>query len=263
MKTLYEPSNALEAQILHDLLQQEGIETRINGAYLQGGVGELQASGLVRLVMEDEDYEQARTIIKRWEATEVPTGEPAVAKPPTKALTAALGGLLLGVVGTYSFFHIPINVDGNDYNYDGVLDERWRYSASGAFLGSTVDRNLDRKVDYQSQTNQKGEAVSAEADDDFDGIFETKIQIKNGSFEYIEVDTDGDALPNLKTYYKYGVAVSTEYINPLSGLPARVEHYRLGALTTAEVDTDNDGKLDKRYTYSNTAQITHEENIQQ
>jgi hypothetical protein len=126
-----------------------------------------------------------------------------------------------------------------------------------------MDRNFDRKVDYQSHTSQKGEVVSAESDDDFDSVFETKIQIKGGNFEYIEVDTDGDTLPNLKSYYKHGIAISIEYINPLSGLPARVEHYCLGELTTAEVDTDNDGKLDKRYTYSNTAQVTHEANIKQ
>ena len=263
MKTLYEPSNALEAQMLHDFLQQEGITTRIDGAYLQGGVGELPASGLVRLVVEDDDYEQARTIIKRWEATEIPTSTPAAAKPPTKAISAALGGLLIGVVGTYFFFYVPINADGIDHNHDGVLDERWRYSASGAFLGSTMDRNFDRKVDYRSHTNQRGDVVSAESDDDFDGIFETTIQIKGSNFEYIEVDTDGDTLPNLKSYYKHGIVVSTEYINPLSGLPVRVENYRLGELTTAEVDTDNDGKVDKRYTYSNTAQITHESNIKQ
>lgn len=263
MKTLYEPSNALEAQMLHDLLQQEGISTRIDGAYLQGGVGELPASGLVRLVVEDDDYEQARTIIKNWEATEIPTSTPTIAKPPTKAISAALGGLLLGVVSTYFFFHVPINVDGIDYNHDGVLDERWNFSASGAFLGSTMDRNFDRKVDYKSHTNQKGEVISAESDDDFDGVFETKIQFKGGNSEYIDVDTDNDTLPNLKSYYKHGILVSTEYINPHSGLPVRVEHYRLGVLTTAEVDTDKDGNLDKRYTYSNTAQITHEENIQQ
>lgn len=261
MKTLYEPSNALEAQMLHDLLQQEGITTRIDGAYLQGGVGELPASGLVRLVVEDDDYEQARTIIKRWEATEIPTSTPAVAKPPTKAISAALGGLLIGVVGTYFFFHVPINVNGIDHNHDGVLDERWRYSASGTFLGSTVDRNLDRKVDYLTHANLQGHVVSAEADDDFDGVFETKFQFKRGNLEFGEVDTDGDTLPNLKYYYKHGIYVSTEYINPLSGLPVRVEYFRLGMLTTAEVDTDNDGKLDKRYRYSNTAKITREENI--
>ncbi len=76
MKTLYEPSNALEAHMLHDLLQQEGIPSRVDGAYLQGAVGELPASGLVRLVVEDNDYEQARAVILRWEATEVPNPTP-------------------------------------------------------------------------------------------------------------------------------------------------------------------------------------------
>ncbi|NDP47753.1 MAG: hypothetical protein GZ085_05030 [Sulfuriferula multivorans] len=142
-----------------------------------------------------------------------------------------------------------------------MLDERWNYSASGAFLGSTVDRNFDRKADYRTHANQKPNLVTTEADDDFDGVFESKYRVKAGSFAYGEVDTDGDSYPDLKYYYKHGVLESTEYINSYSGLPVRVEHYRLGILTTAEVDTNDDGKLDKRYTYSNTAKIVREEAI--
>ena len=262
MKTLYEPSNALEAQMLHDLLLQEGISTRIDGAYLQGGVGELPASGLVRLVVEEHDYERGRDVIKRWEATEVPISI-APSSPPSKVLGAAIASLLIGVVGAYAFFHVPVAVDGNDYNGDGVLDERWNYSASGVFLGSIIDRNFDRKADYLTHANLKGHLVSAEADDDFDGIFESKYRFKAGDYEFGEVDTDGDSYPDLKHYYKHGVLESAEFINPYSGLPVRVEHYRLGKLTSSEVDTDNDGKLDTRYAYSNTANVTREEPVAQ
>lgn len=261
MKTLYEPSNVLEAHMLQDLLKQEGIHSRLDGAYLQGGVGELPASGLVRLVIEDDDYEHARAVIRRWEATEVSEPTAPTPKPQSKGFGALLAGVMVGVVGSYLFFRAPLNNEGIDYNHDGVLDQVWRYSPSGAFLGSKVDRNLDGKMDYVDTTNEQGHLVSAESDDDFDGVFETRYRLHTGNYESAEVDTDGDTLVDLKTAYRHGVLDSAEYINPYTGLPVRIEHYRLGILTTAEVDTDKDGRLDTRYAYSSTAEITGKQAI--
>lgn len=260
MKILYEPTNALEAQMLHDFLKQEGIHTQVDGAYLQGAVGELPASGLVRLVVEDEDYEDAKAIIHKWEATEVSEPKTSAHKPRSNNLVF-LAGSVIGVVGSYLFFHMPLNNDGIDYNHDGILDQIWRYSASGTFLGSKVDRNLDKKIDYTESTNKNGHIVSAESDDDFDGVFETRYRLRAGNYESAEVDTDGDTLPNLKSTYRNGVLSSTEYLNPYTGLPVRVEHYRLGLLMSAEVDTDKDGRLDTRYNYSPTVEVTGKQAI--
>jgi hypothetical protein len=261
MKTLYEPSNALEAHMLHDLLQQEGIATRINGAYLQGGVGELPASGLVHLVVAEEDYERARAVIQRWEATEVPDPTPPLARQPSHGFVAVLLGALIGVAVTYAFFRVPVSVDGIDHNNDSVLDERWSYSAGGVFLGSKIDRNFDGKPDYVTHADRRGRIVSTESDDNFDGVFETRNRVHTSSDEVAEVDTDGDGYPDVRFNYRYGVQESVEYLNPHSGWPVRVEHYRLGIRTAAEVDTNNDGKLDTRYSYSRTAEITRQEAI--
>jgi len=245
--------------MLQGFLLQEGITTRVNGAYLQGAVGELPAQGFVRLVTEESDYARARAAIERWEATEVSDPEPVSPQSPSKGWVAALVGLAIGVAGSYAYFRAPVTVSGVDYNHDGVLDERWVYSPSGAILKGTIDRNLDRKIDYTSHFDQQGDIETAEADDNFDGVFETRYRFKNGSVESSEVDTDGDSYPDLRAYYTHGVLKSAEYINPNSGWPVRVEHYYLGKLTTAEVDTNNDSKLDKRYIYSDTAEITRTE----
>jgi len=262
MKTLYEPSNAIEAHMLQDLLQQEGISARIQGAYLQGAVGELPASGLVHLIVEDDDYARARAVIQRWEATEVSDPTPPTPKSASKGFVAALLGLMIGTAGTYAFFRAPVSVDGIDHNNDGVLDERWSYAASGRFLGSKIDRNFDGKTDYVTHTDLRGRIVSTESDDNFDGVFETRNLVYTSRDEVAEIDTDGDAYPDLKINYKHGVQESVEYINPYSGWPVRIEYYRLGIRTTAEVDTNNDGKLDTRYMYSRTAEITGQEAIE-
>lgn len=259
MKTLYEPSNALEAHMLHDLLKQEGIFSRVDGAYLQGGVGELPAAGFVRLVVEDDDYERARNVIKRWEATEVGDAATPAATRSSNAFAAGLAGLLIGTLGTYAFLHVPVNHDGVDYNHDGVLDERWSFSASGTFLGAKIDRNLDGKVDYVSRADWRGLLESAEADDDFDGVFETRQRFRDGVIESSETDTDGDGITDLRSTYKHGVLASEEHLDPYTGRPIRVDHYRLGRVVASDIDRNGDGRLDTRYTYSTSGKAVGEE----
>lgn len=70
MICIYEANNTIEANILKGRLAQEGISAFIAGEYLQGGMGELPALGLIR-VMVDEIYEnRARTLIAAWQKEE-------------------------------------------------------------------------------------------------------------------------------------------------------------------------------------------------
>lgn len=67
MRTLYNAGNAVEAQILRDVLAQEGVETLVLGAALQGAVGLLPAGEPVRLMVDEADWERGRAIVARWE----------------------------------------------------------------------------------------------------------------------------------------------------------------------------------------------------
>lgn len=260
MKTVYEASSAVEAHMLQDLLRQEDIPSHIHGEFLTGAAGELPAGGLVRLAVEDEHYAPARAAIDRWEAATVDRTPPPPKKPSGK-LAPALLGLVAGIVATYAFMRAPAATDGIDFNGDGVLDERWTLSPGGALLETRVDRNLDGKIDYVMHPDRRGAIESAEADDDFDGRFETHHYYKLGNVERSEVDTDGDTLPNLKSHFRSGVLDSTEYINPTIGFPFRVEHFSIRGLASAEVDSNNDGKLDQRILYSPTQEIVRTEPI--
>ena len=75
MKLLYQAANAVEAHILQGYLQQEGLNVLVLGEYLQGAIGELPAAGLVRLMVEDDQYDTARTAIARWEAARPGSGD--------------------------------------------------------------------------------------------------------------------------------------------------------------------------------------------
>jgi hypothetical protein len=67
MKKIFDANNSIEANLLKNILEQEGIGVYISGEYLQGGMGELPAMGLVSLMVEDDDVYRAERIIRNWE----------------------------------------------------------------------------------------------------------------------------------------------------------------------------------------------------
>jgi hypothetical protein len=68
MKTVFDASNNIEAHLVMHQLQQAGIDARIEGEYLQGGIGELPAAGNVRVIVNSKDEAEARLVIADWEA---------------------------------------------------------------------------------------------------------------------------------------------------------------------------------------------------
>jgi len=72
MQAIYHAPNQFNAQLIVDLLQSEGIEARIHGAFLAGAVGELPFGGLIRVMVDDADGERAGAIVAHWEALPVP-----------------------------------------------------------------------------------------------------------------------------------------------------------------------------------------------
>lgn len=67
MKVLYEAQDSLEAHMLNNLLLQQGLTTRVDGDYLQGGIGEIQAFGLSRILVNEEDFPAAQAVVSSWE----------------------------------------------------------------------------------------------------------------------------------------------------------------------------------------------------
>jgi hypothetical protein len=259
VKTLYEAANAAEAHMLVDLLRQQGIAAEIRGEHLQGAVGGLPAMGLVRLVVDEPDFTRARAAIDQWEMTERAESaqSPVSGAPPRyRGFKGFVLGLALGVCGMYGAYRAPATVDGTDYNRDGLLDETWTYALNGRPLKLEVDRNLDRKVDYIAHYDMRGQIQSSESDDDFDGVFETTSRYRDGNVVSSAADTDGDRYPDLHTYFKDGVLDTSEYIKPATGRPVRVEHFQLGKLKFADIDTDDDGQLDTRLTYTPLGEVS-------
>lgn len=83
MECIYEARHGFEAQLLKDVLAQEGIEAEVRGEHLQGAVGDLPALGLVQLRVAPDQAAAARELLARWQAGEMalPDDEPAP-RPP-------------------------------------------------------------------------------------------------------------------------------------------------------------------------------------
>jgi hypothetical protein len=68
MIIVYNASNSLDAHIIKSLLEQQEIPVYLQGEYLQGGVGEVPAIGLVKVTVNNDHYDSARKIITEWES---------------------------------------------------------------------------------------------------------------------------------------------------------------------------------------------------
>ena len=107
MRSVFEASTGLDAHMILNLLELRGISGRIEGEYLQGGIGELQAMGFVRVLVAEEDYAEARQIISEWESIQPPAED---SKPEARAsgrIRIFVSGLIVGAGIMYWFLKVP------------------------------------------------------------------------------------------------------------------------------------------------------------
>ena len=67
MKTIYKSGNPTEAHIIAGLLGSQGIASRVEGEYLQGGMGGTAVMDFARVSIADGDYEAALLVITDYE----------------------------------------------------------------------------------------------------------------------------------------------------------------------------------------------------
>jgi len=97
MKSVYEAATGLEAHMILNLLQQEGIDAQVEGEYLQGGVGELQAMDIVRVVVPEQYFDQAIKIIEQWQANQPDPIDYKKANTAPSSLVIFLVGFIIGM----------------------------------------------------------------------------------------------------------------------------------------------------------------------
>lgn len=104
MRLLYDASNSIEAHLILNLLEQSGLSARIDGEYLQGGIGDIQPMGIVRVMVEETDYVEAMTIIDAWDVkSPEPETDKANANKLNNFVVGAIG-FMCGIILTVFFY---------------------------------------------------------------------------------------------------------------------------------------------------------------
>ncbi len=279
MITIYNASNSIDARLIYDLLEQSGIESRVDGEFLHGGMGEVPAGGLVKVVINDDDYEKAKKIIEAWESNELLDQDEVEAdsfnvlentqtqatlshsKTTNKYILLPFMFLLIGVLigAGYAayYYNSPVTYLGTDYNGDGKNDEVWKYQGDRVST-SKADRNFDGNYDVVSEFDHRGIIRSTKTDNDFDNRFETIITYKNGNYETTKSDFDNDGFFEYIEYFKYGVFKSSSFFYVETKKLVKIQKYQSSNLKSAKVDTTGDGQLDKLIEYDKYENIINE-----
>jgi hypothetical protein len=75
MISVFRGSDYIEAQLLAGLLRDVGIDVFVQGALLQGGLGELPAMGHLSLLIDEQDLSAAQLLIAAYERGELAIDE--------------------------------------------------------------------------------------------------------------------------------------------------------------------------------------------
>ncbi|MBM0104712.1 DUF2007 domain-containing protein [Steroidobacter sp. S1-65] len=67
MTPVFRCSDYFEAHLLAGLLREHGIDTFVQGSYLQGALGEVPAIGFLAIMVDEEDRTAAKRIVDAYE----------------------------------------------------------------------------------------------------------------------------------------------------------------------------------------------------
>lgn len=68
MKIVYEAENIIDANLVKNALEHDGIAAFVSGQYLTGAAGELPPIALVKVMVAEVDWARARPIAERIDA---------------------------------------------------------------------------------------------------------------------------------------------------------------------------------------------------
>lgn len=84
MRCVYEAGDVLEAHVIQGLLEQHRISSFIEGEYLIGAAGGLPASRQIRILVNDDDWDEGALLMREYEHTN---------RPLTQQAPVAKGGM--------------------------------------------------------------------------------------------------------------------------------------------------------------------------
>jgi hypothetical protein len=250
MQSIYHAANSIDAHVLVQRLAGHDIEAFVEGENLQSAGGEMAFGATVRVVVDGENVDQARALVKVFEEEKrAANTEPAAPIGPARsALLNILLGAFLGAGAMLMWHHTPTNKVEEDINGDGEADLYYVYAPSGHVVRIDADRNFDGKLDAIYQYDNGGHPQSGELDEDFDGRFDLSEEYLRGALSAQQLNPNGN-IQEVRSFH-YGVLNQIEYLDASSGTPRKRARFRAGRLESADLDTDLDGKFDTRVQYN-------------
>lgn len=241
MISVYTTSTALEAHMILNLLEQEGIAGRVDGAYLTGGVGELQALDLVRVMVDEADAGRARQIIRDWESIQVAEQTATVSRKPVGAVAGFVAGLVVGGGAVFWACHGPPGEGGIDTNGDDVPDVRWIYRHD-RLNRAEVDRNA-------AAVSRHDSAGEAESDDSRDGVFAARIDYRHGLAGTRGADLDQGGEIDQRAVFTHDLVAEVFDLGPGGDRRCKQQEIRPGKRASAGCDADGDGRYAVKSAY--------------
>lgn len=93
METAYRAQDVTEAHIVCGMLQANGVDARVSGHYLQGGVGELATMGFANVEVPAEQLVRARALVAEYETGGTDRGPAPPPRPARRWPLALAAGL--------------------------------------------------------------------------------------------------------------------------------------------------------------------------
>lgn len=264
MKSIYDAANGVEAHMVLHMLEQSGIAGRIDGEYLAGGVGELPAMGMVRVMVDEADSARAREIIREWERKQPAAAdrETPIARARSHTVLALLAGAVIGGGVVWAAMRAPGARDFVDYDRDGRPEETSYYRLTGTIDRVEFDRNGDGRSDAVNTYDIRGAPGGSRLDQEFDGLFEMDVEYEHGWPARLTSTPAGAAYPEYRDFSTDGVLVSAEYLDPSTGAIRKRVAFRHGWPVSAQIDTDGDGRLETEHVYDRIGEITATRTLQ-
>jgi hypothetical protein len=253
MIKIYTAPNTIEAHMVLDLLEHEGIKGVIKGEYLQG-IERLNSGGFVSIYVDEDNVNNATNIIADMKSRQPKTEAPRAPDARSSPFKNLFIGFMTGSLAVALYFYTPYVVQKIDKNYDGKIDEKHVFF-DNRLSKTTYDRNFDGKVDLVYKYKLENELDSAKSDSDFDGIFETFIKFSHGNISWSESDTTGDGFKDYRNEYKNGILKKAIFYDLKTKKPVKVQNYKGPKIVSAQIDTNGDGILNQTVDYDSIEEV--------
>ena len=253
MRKIYASQTSAEAHLLVEMLQQEGIEARVQ----DHAAGVVPGENASVWIDDPRDEERALALVESFSR---PTPKERVPKRVSQAKAFERGfflGLTVGFAATWIITNqLSIQKAQSptepftewDANGDGVIDSWAEYDAEGVVLNTSYDRDHDGQADRWEEYDANGRIVRARTDNDSDG--EADLWQEYGEDARISKshgDSNLDGAPDFwEEYDERGLLIAARYDEDSDGTPDLWQTFQdEGKVVEYAADNDGDGRRDE------------------